>query len=353
MRSTIRGAALLATAGLAVLGPSGATAGATAGATGGEGAAPAVVAGAIQLQAEALGRPVEIDVEGLSPGASRAVLRKAFERLQEIESLLAEDTEKIDAGAELEREVRVSPETAELLERAEHFCTWSGGAHGPLGGDLASHWRAVGANPSAPPPGAALVESAACNRLTVDRKLSQVWIAAHSRVDLDGFAAGFAVDQAVASLRASGVTDGRVRVGRILRAFGPGPGDPAPADDSGEDGWPVQLPVFEGFRHSLDRVVLHDAALAIVWRADWSDGVPRYLDQRTGKPPEGVWATIASSELAVDAEALAASALVLGSREGRFKIAALEPHPSILWLLGSGKGRPLLTDYNWSALRTP
>ncbi len=318
--------------------------------------APASKPGDLELEAKAFGLPVEIEIVGLSQQATRAALRKAFDRLHEIEALIEGDTEKIDHGSDLEREVVVSPETAELLERAEHFCTWSDGAHGPLGGNLAAHWRAVGANPSAPPPDPALLESAACDHLTVDRKTSQVWIAAHSLVDLDGFAAGFAVDQAVAELRASGVTNARVRVGRILRAFGAGPdasSGSSGADGSDAGGWPVLLPVFEGLHQPLDRVVLRNQSLAVVWRADWTDGTPRYVDQRTGRPPEGVWATIAATELAVDAEALAASALVMGSREGRFKIAGLEPHPSVLWLLGSGKGRPLLTDYNWSALRIP
>ncbi len=335
------------------------------GAAGAAGAAPPASPSkpdALELEAKAFGMPVEIEVVGLSPQATRAALHKAFDRLHEVEDRIESDTDKIDQGAELEREVTVSAETAELLERAEHFCTWSQGAHGPLGGDLAAHWRAVGANPSAPPPGPALAASAACNHLTVDRKLSRVWIAAHSRVDLDGFAAGFAVDQAVAALRAAGVTNGRVRVGRIVRAFGPGPIDSgAPSDSSGSEdsddssgeGWPVSLPVFEGFQRPLDRVVLRDQSLAVIWRADWTDGTPHYVDQRTGEPPHGVWATIAVTELAVDAESLAASAMVLGSREGRFKIAALEPHPSVLWLLGSGKGKPLLTDYNWAALRIP
>ncbi len=348
-------AGLLAAAGLGLgFGLAGGAAAATgAGRPAPSASAPAPASDALELEARAFGAPVEIEADGLSRAATRAALHKAFDRLHEVETLLARDARKIDDGAELEREMQVSPETAELLERAEHFCTWSGGAHGPLGGDLAAHLQAVGANPGAPPPGPALVESAACDRLTVDRKASQVWIAAHSRVAFAGFAAGFAVDQAVAALRAAGVTNGRVRAGRIVRAFGPGPNGPAGSAAPEDDGWPVLLPVFEGFDQPLDRVVLRDQSLAVVWRADWEEGVPRYVDQRTGKPPEGVWATVAVTELAVDAQALAVSALVLGSREGRFKIAALEPHPSLLWLLGSGKGRPLLTDYNWSAVRIP
>lgn len=353
MRSTGKLAALAAAAGLGVCLAGGSSAVPAAGGTAPAASVPTPASEALELQGKAFGLPVEMAVVGLAPDAARAALHGAFDRLHAVETLLADDARKIDRGAQLEREVDVAPETAELLERAERFCTWSEGANGPLGGGLAAHWRAVGRNPQAPPPGPALLESSACDRLTVDRKASRVWIAAHSRVALEGFAAGFAVDQAVAALRAAGVADGRVRVGRIVRAFGSGPEASGDAEDPEAGGWPVLLPVFEGFDQPLDRVVLRDQSLAVVWRADWDEDSPRYVDQRSGKPPEGVWATVAVTELAVDAQALAVSAMVLGSREGRFKISALEPHPSLLWLLGAGKGRPLLTDYNWSAVRVP
>lgn len=68
-------------------------------------------------------------------------------------------------------------------------------------------------------------------------------------IDLGGIAKGYAVDQAVASLRASGVTSGLVNAGGDLRAFGP-------------RSWPIELqhPVVTARTRPLVR--LRDAALA-------------------------------------------------------------------------------------------
>ncbi|HLE85588.1 MAG TPA: FAD:protein FMN transferase [Thermoanaerobaculia bacterium] len=307
-------------------------------------AEPGAAAEPVRLSSRLLGEPAILEVHDLAPEAGEAALRAAFAGLEELEALLAAAVERLNAGAEAERTVAVEPAVAELLVRALEFCDWSRGAHGPLGGGLAAYWRALAGNPSPPPPPAALTESATCDRLRVDPEAGTARIAGGSRVDLAGFAAGAAVDRAVAALVEQGAGNGRVRIGRVERAFGAGP--------DGE-GWLAALPVFEGFERPLDQFYLRDRSLALVSRADWEADVPRHLDQRTGLPPDGVWATVAVTERALDAQALAVAALVLGAREGRFRSATIEPRPSVLWLLGRGTGRPLLMELNWAALRAP
>jgi FAD:protein FMN transferase len=68
-------------------------------------------------------------------------------------------------------------------------------------------------------------------------------------IDLGGIAKGYAVDQAVAALRASGVSSGLVNAGGDLRAFGP-------------HAWPIELqhPVITARTRPLVR--LRDAAIA-------------------------------------------------------------------------------------------
>jgi len=83
------------------------------------------------------------------------------------------------------------------------------------------------------------------------------------------------------------------------------------------------------------------------------DSYGTFLDQRDGKPSEGLAGLIIVTELAVDSEALAASLMVLGPREGRVSLAGLKPAPSVLWLLGTGEGAPLLDSYHWSDLNSP
>lgn len=310
--------------------------------------APAEPAGeSVRVSSRALGEEVTLEVVGPRRKPADAAARAALARLQEVEVLLAGAAERLNADPDTERAVAVEPEIADLLARALDYCTWSQGALGPLGAGLAAHWRSVAENPTPPPVPSSLVESAGCERLELDREAGTARIAAGSRVNLSGFAAGFAADRAEEALRAEGAANARVRIGRVVRAFGPGPPD---ADGRG---WPVTLPVVEGYDEPLDELLLRDASLALVWRADWPEGRPLHLDQRSGRPPGSTWAAAAVSELAVDAQALAVAALVLGPREGRFRIATLEPEPSVLWVLGRGRGRPLLTELHWSDLPKP
>lgn len=300
-------------------------------------------AAAFEVRGEAFGERAGITLVGWPEARAEAVGRSALARLQEAEEMVAEVTEALNRDPDSARTLPVDPAIGELARRALQFCSWSQGAHGPLGGGLRRHWRAVGDNPTPPPPAPGLVEAAACDRLIVGPDGRSLSVAAGSRVDFTGFARGFAVDRAVDELVAAGVTNARVELGRVRRLLGGG----------GEgDGWRVTLPIFEGHREPVDEVWLEDRSVVVVWRADHPDGPP-WVDERSGRLDSGTWATVAVTELALDAEALAVAALVLDNREGRFRVGNLEPRPSVLWLLGTGTGRALLVDSNWQALGRP
>lgn len=311
------------------------------------GGGPAPADEPLRLSARAFDQDVALEVRDLPEAEANTVLRTAFERLQKLEALLEEARRKLNAEATTGRTVAVEPPVMDLLSRALQYCSWSEGALGPLGGSLEAHWDAVAGNPSPPPVPATLAATAGCGHMVLDRDNGLVLVAAGSRVSFAGFAAGFAVDRTVDALRELGASNGTVQIGRILRGFGPGP---SPAAGRG---WPAVLPAFEGYGRPFGTVRLDDQALAVVWRADWPADHPLLVDQRTGKPPDDVWAAAAVTELAVDAQALAVAGLVLGPREGRFRMAALKPEPSILWLLGTGRGRPLRRDLNWPDLHAP
>ncbi|MDX1998588.1 MAG: FAD:protein FMN transferase [Thermoanaerobaculia bacterium] len=284
----------------------------------------------------------EVRIEILPGPATEAHLQAAFDHIVASESLLQETVATLNRGAGGDRVVPVEPAVVELLVRAQGFCLWSLGATSPLGGHVWDHWRAVAGAVPAPPPAPGAVASAGCDQLRIEGSSGTVAIAAGSRVDLTAFTRGFAVDRAVALLQARGVASGWVEIDRVRRAFGA-----SPADRSKKPGWPVVLPQFEGFDGPLETVTLGDQALAIAWRRDEKAGIPLALDFRTGQLEEGTWATLVVTPLAVDAEAWAATALALGSREGRYRIATLRPEPSVLWLLGRGRGRPLLEELRW------
>ncbi len=302
--------------------------------------------------ATAFGERVRVEVRGMARADADGALRAAVEEIREIERLTAVGAAATPGtlaalnAAAGGPPVRVDPRLAELLARAEGFCTWTRGAYGPLGGRLDDLWGLPHGAAARPPADrlAAAAASADCAGLTVDTAGPNAALAAGVRADLWGFSRGFAVDRAVEVLRGRGAADGFVEVGWVRRAFGEGPE---------RGGWPVLLPAFPGVDRALDRVRLHDEALAVSSTVHRplriaGDRYAPYLDQRTGEPAEGVVGVVAVSGLAVDAEGLAASLTVLGNREGLLRLGGLQPAPSILWLLGDGRGAPLVTYFHWS-----
>jgi thiamine biosynthesis lipoprotein len=306
----------------------------------------------IELEAEAFGARVLIEVDGLAEDLATRRVKGAFAVIQELERSVGESVEAANDGAGEQRTVTLEQDVFDLVARAQQFCQWSTGAIGPLGGNVYAHWERAARLPRPPPVPPFAPQSAACDRIAIDAETRTVTLAAGSRLDLRGFARGFAVDRAIGVLSEAGVTSAQVVIGRVGRYLGTPGGTPGGAPP-GEDGWRVTLPIFEGYERPLDQLHLSNQSLAIVWQAESVSGTPLYVDLRTGRQDTNSWATLVVSELAIDAQALSVAAFVLGSREGRFRIAPLQPPPSVLWLLGTGQGRPLLTDHHWGDTSTP
>jgi thiamine biosynthesis lipoprotein len=288
----------------------------------------------VRLAAQAFGRTVEIEVRDLPQDAAREAIQKAFAEVAEIERLTGLTALNAAAGKGLQP---VDPRLLAVLAVARDFCFWSEGAHGPLGRDLYSLWE-----PQAPvpdPPSPERLEQAlgltACERLTLDPKKGTAALEEGGGLELRGFAEGFAVDRAAEVLRQGGAANVFVVIGPVQRGAGPGPGG---------KGWPVVLPQVPGQEELTGRVYLRDQSLAIAAESD------RYVNQRTGRPAQGVLTIISVTDLAVDAQGLAAALLIAGPREGQLRLGSLRPRPSVLWFMGSGTGEPLLVDYRWSAV---
>ena len=114
----------------------------------------------------------------------------------------------------------------------------------------------------------------------------------------------------------------------------------------------MAIPGVEGTRNPLEQVWLLDGSLAIVRRSpEGSAARPRPSNLRTGVPARGVVQVAAVSELAIDTQALATTLFVVGLTEGQRLLGALDPRPSVFWLLGTGSGVPLESTYRWSELR--
>lgn len=293
----------------------------------------------VRIAASAFGRPAEIEVRDLPRDAARAAIQAAFDEVAAVERLSAVEALNAAAG---QGPQPADPRLMPLLVRAQEFCFWSEGAHGPLGRDLYEAWGLRGA---APDPGR--VEQAAalaqCDALRLSPSKGTAELASGARLDLGGFAEGHAVDRAVEVLRQHGVANGFVQIGTIQRAFGGG---------SDGRGWKIVLPKFPGMEQPAGRFLLRDRAVAVLSIEDdplriGDQVMLPYLHQRKGLPAQGVVGMAAVTELAVDAQALAIAMAVTGPREGQLRLGSLRPNPSVLWFLGRGSGAPLQVDHRW------
>lgn len=284
----------------------------------------------LRLTSQAFGDPVEIEVRGLPKEASQEAIRKALAEVADVERLTSASDGGLAAlnAAAGKGPQPVDPRLFSMLTRARDFCLWSEGAHGPLGRKLYELW----ADPSEPPSPEQIepaVGLAGCERLVLGK--DTVTLAEGSGLDLRGFALGLGVDRAAEVLRKEGAGNFFVRIGGVQKAAGEGPGG---------RGWPVEL-IPLAAEEPPDRIYLRDRALALSSQA-------LLLNQRTGRRAQGVLAVAAVTEMAVDAQGLAASLFITGPREGQLRLGSLRPRPSVRWFLGSGTGAPLLVDYRWS-----
>lgn len=320
----------------------------------------------IRLATEAFDSTARVEVRDLPEGVAEKAAQAALEEVLRLEELLAPlppeggGLDAVPEGGVASLNARagsgpqeVEPQVVELLARAVDFCQWSRRANGPLGGRLYELWGLRGEAVARPDPRTLrnAAASAACDRLELNRGTASspatVTLAAGSRLELWPFTLGWAVDRAVAMLKEHGATNGWAQVGPVQRGFGPGP--------EGR-GWPARLPVVYGQSQPLGELWLQEEALAIAHVEDRlvtlaGDTIPPYVDQRTGEPVTGVVAVIVRSERAVDAHGLATTLFITGNKKGQFLVGQLQPLPAVRWLLGSGQGRPLLVDYNWSDTR--
>jgi len=313
---------------------------------------PTVPSTPIRISATAFRHPVEIEVRDLRPEAARQALQAALAEIAEIERLTDPEGAGESGIAALNAAAGKGPQKVDArllpaLGRAMDFCLWSERAYGPLARDLNRLWglrSPVAASPVLQPePLDRAVAAAACDRLQIETPKGTATLAAGGAVDLWGFAEGLAVDRAVEILRRDGVLNGYIHVGGIHRGFGPG---------SDGRGWSVTPPLFPGTAIPLTHLFLRDKALAIVAASDpavkiGDETFSPWINQRTGRPVQGTVATVAFTDLALDAQGLAATMTVTGPTEGQLRLGSLRPSPAILWLQGTGAGEPLQITYHW------
>lgn len=199
----------------------------------------------LQRSRPALGTFVEIKAAGLGQATLQRAVEKAFGEIARIQALMSVHdpaSELARANAEaLLRPVQVSEETFAVLERGLDLARTSDGAFDFTVAPILARWGLLPAHLRRPTQGNW--------RDVVLHRNQRVRFTRPLAIDLGGIAKGFAVDAAIASLRASKVVSASVNAGGDLRVFGP-------------DAAPVHLRHPVSAQPIANPFLLHNAALA-------------------------------------------------------------------------------------------
>lgn len=215
-------------------------------------------------------------------GDCDGVVEAGFEAISRVHALMSahepeSDLSRINRFAH-ERSVRVDPWTTRVLERALFWSKQSRGAFDIVAAGAAAIENGhLPRHPDQPAPQAA-------HWSWLEISGNAVRLLKPGCIDLGGIAKGFAVDQAIAAMKAAGAKKGLVNAGGDLGGFGPEP-------------WPVQV-LHPRTRHAIANVAVQNGALAT--SAVMPDGECNHLPSLQA---ELVSATVCAAS-AMDADAL-------------------------------------------------
>jgi thiamine biosynthesis lipoprotein len=263
-----------------------------------------------------MGTFVTVRMDGSDKVASEDILRRVFEEMRRIESLLnhfdpTSEVGRLNTGGELND---ASPELLAVLRTAEAVSALSGGAFDvsvmPLMHLYGEHSR-DGGWPTSDEIGRAM-QSVGYGDIAV-RGRSVHFRKAGMRVSLAGVAKGYIVDRAIAVLTECGVTRAMVDGGGDIRVIA-GPDEPPWRVGIRDPRSKQEQSTRDDPKKLLCTVEVRNAAVASsgAYAHDFND----IIDPRTGLPAEAVsGASVICGETAL-ADALATCMLVLGPDDG-------------------------------------
>jgi FAD:protein FMN transferase len=205
------------------------------------------------------GAPFRIVLYAPNPLIASNAAAAAFQRIKQLNDIMTDD----DSESELSKlsltsgqgqPVHVSHDLWMVLQRAQSLAERSGGAFDVTVGPYVNLWRQARRQGTEPDP-ARLAKA----RLSVGYKhvlldatnQTVTLLAPNMRLDLDGIARGYAVDQALHILSRIGLGNALVSSGGDFAVSGPPPG---------KRGWLVELPSWDATNAPADRFVLLDHA---------------------------------------------------------------------------------------------
>jgi len=168
---------------------------------------------------------VTITVVAASQNMADKAIEDAFDVIEKFGDLVNFYSDKSELSAINRnagiREVRVSPETLDIIEKALFVSEKSGGAFDPTIGPEIKLWDFL---KKVKPSDAEIRKNLPLvnyKNIIIDRTKSTVFLSRRNMLlDLGGIAKGFAADLAVQSLKQKGISSGLVAVAGDIKAFG-------------------------------------------------------------------------------------------------------------------------------------
>ena len=182
----------------------------------------------VRHQVATMGTTADLAAVHYNDRYARGALQAAAAELKRVEALMTRFDHNSDIGranalAGLQQ-VRVSPETAGVVQRALRWAESTDGAFEPAIARVVDLWDVKQRHS---PPAPAAVQQLANRRLyrrieaDSDGRSAMLFVReADAAIDLGGIAAGYGVDRAVAVLREWGIADAFVNVGGDIYALG-------------------------------------------------------------------------------------------------------------------------------------
>jgi thiamine biosynthesis lipoprotein len=264
-----------------------------------------------------MGTVVEITLMGESEESAQKAALQAFQEIKRIEHLMSpwiesSDVSQMNRSAGKEG-VRVSPETIEVIKKAQEVSKLSEGGFDITVGPLVQLWRK--ASEGGKPP--EMEEVKETLNLVNFRNLKTHYGGKVSlrkkgmTIDLGGIAKGYAVDRAFELLKGLGYRSFLVNAGGDLRVGGSKPDGP----------WSIGVRHPRGPEKIMARISISNTAVATSgdYETFFIHQGKRYyhiLNPRSGFPAEGCQSVTVLHKEAITADALATAIFVLGPEKG-------------------------------------
>lgn len=299
-----------------------------------------------------MGTLAEIQVYDTDADLAERAMADALDDMQRADRLLSNYDQRSELSA-MNREAargpfHVSDQLYEFVKRCQDYFRETSGTFDPTVGPLVRAWGFFSAQPAKPTPDVITAAKARTGFAKVrldDVSRTVAYGVAGMEIDPGGIGKGLAVDDAVRSLRRSGITSALVSAGgSTLFALGHPP-------DRG--GWNVAINNPADVGQPFGYVSLRDNALSTsgVSRQSVTLGSHRYshiFDPRTGEPIEGMCQVTVIATSAIDSDALTKAAFAL-ARTSVVRLFQRRPGRHVLRVEGACSGRHQIWMTPWSS----